>query len=89
LDASAFWKRRNVQADRRGDFVAPVSLAPVADSQGVRPKRGVMLTLVTQSADFEGETAMTFDTPAYIALIGAGSVFIVTIGVFVFLLTRR
>ena len=48
-----------------------------------------MLPLVTQSADFEGETAMTFDTPAYIALIGAGSVFIVTIGVFVFLLTRR
>lgn len=32
---------------------------------------------------------MTFDAPAYIALIGAGSVFIVTIGVFAFLLTRK
>lgn len=73
----------------RGDFVAPLSLATVADSQGVHPQRRRMLPLVTQSADFEGETAMTFDTPAYIALIGAGSVFIVTIGVFVFLLTRK
>lgn len=78
-----------MEVDWRGDFVAPLSLAAVADSQGARPERGVMLAPVTQSADFEGETAMTFDTPAYIALIGAGSVFIVTIGVFAFLLTRK
>lgn len=32
---------------------------------------------------------MNFDTQTYIALIGAGSVFIVTIGVFAFLLTRK
>lgn len=32
---------------------------------------------------------MTFDTPTYIALAGAVSVFAVTIGVFVFLLTRK
>lgn len=32
---------------------------------------------------------MVFDTPTYIALIGAGSVFLVTIGVFAFLLTRK
>lgn len=32
---------------------------------------------------------MHLDTTAYIALIGAASVFVVTIGVFAFLLTRR
>lgn len=31
---------------------------------------------------------MHFDTPTYIALVGAASVFIVTIGVFAYLLTR-
>ncbi len=31
---------------------------------------------------------MNFDAPTYIALAGAASVIIVTIGVFVFLLTR-
>ena len=42
-----------------------------------------------RSLHTHGNPAMTFDAPAYIALIGAGSVFIVTIGVFAFLLTRR
>jgi hypothetical protein len=42
-----------------------------------------------RSTQTYGNPAMTFDTPAYIALIGAGSVFIVTIGVFAFLLTRK
>ncbi len=32
---------------------------------------------------------MNFDAPAYIALAGAASVIVVTIGVFVFLLTRK
>ncbi|MCW2248026.1 hypothetical protein M2352_003660 [Azospirillum fermentarium] len=32
---------------------------------------------------------MNFDTQTYIALVGAASVFVVTIGVFVFLLTRK
>lgn len=36
-----------------------------------------------------GRNTMNFDTQTYIALIGAGSVFIVTIGVFAFLLTRK
>lgn len=31
---------------------------------------------------------MNFDAPTYIALAGAASVIVVTIGVFVFLLTR-
>jgi len=31
---------------------------------------------------------MNFDTTTYIALVGAASVFVVTIGVFAFLLTR-
>lgn len=37
----------------------------------------------------KGNTPMNFDTQTYIALVGAGSVFVVTIGVFVFLLTRK
>ena len=32
---------------------------------------------------------MNFDMSTYIALIGAASVFVVTIGVFAFVLTRR
>jgi len=32
---------------------------------------------------------MHFDTQTYIALVGAASVFVVTIGVFAFLLTRK
>lgn len=32
---------------------------------------------------------MTFDTPAYIAVFGAVGVIAVTIGLFVFLLTRK
>lgn len=32
---------------------------------------------------------MTFDTPAYIAMFGAAGVILVTVGLFIFLLTRK
>jgi hypothetical protein len=64
-----------------------------------KPQAGLRIRNATPrrscQADFRrstythGNSAMTFDAPAYIALIGAGSVFIVTIGVFAFLLTRK
>lgn len=63
----------------------PLFASPIADSQG----QGGGASLSVRVFGSHGRNTMNFDTQTYIALIGAGSVFIVTIGVFAFLLTRK
>jgi len=68
---------------------------PVVDnSQWRRPdshlafRHGRRWTVQAIAARVPGRSIMNFDMQTYIALVGAASVIVVTVGVFVFLLTR-